>query len=124
MTFQYISSFVTLAVVDLEKVVCFYTQFLDIQPQTYIPNVYAEFQVSGLKLGIFKPKQTQEAEFCNLGNSASSLCLEVNDLESAIAYLTFIGYPPSGKILTATHGKEIYTYDPAGNRIILYESIK
>ncbi|MFM6271339.1 MAG: hypothetical protein ACKPFA_33295, partial [Dolichospermum sp.] len=56
-------------------------------------------------------------------NSAhASLCLEVNNLESAISYLTSLGYPPLGIIYTASHGKEIYAYDPDGNRLILHQS--
>ncbi|MBA2747243.1 MAG: hypothetical protein H0U45_00545 [Tatlockia sp.] len=51
-----------------------------------------------------------------------SLCLEVEDLASAIAYLINIGYPPPGEIVTASHGKEIYACDPDGNRLILHQS--
>jgi hypothetical protein len=32
-----------------------------------------------------------------------------------------LGYPPPGEIITASHGREIYTYDPAGNRLILHQ---
>nr|WP_289501139.1 hypothetical protein [Gloeocapsopsis sp. IPPAS B-1203] len=51
-----------------------------------------------------------------------SLCLEVSDLENAVAHLTSLGYPPLGETLTASHGKEIYAYDPQGNRLILHQS--
>ncbi|NJM72129.1 MAG: glyoxalase [Scytonema sp. RU_4_4] len=103
------------------SLVGFYTQFLRIEPTTYIPNVYAEFQFSGLKLGIFQPKQTHFFEFQNSVKSKMSLCLEVKDLESAIAHLTALGYPPPGEIINASHGREIYAYDPDGNRIILHQ---
>ena len=33
----------------------------------------------------------------------------------ARAHLTNIGYPPPGEIVTASHGKEIYAYNPDGN---------
>ena len=50
-----------------------------------------------------------------------SICLEVDDLKDAIAFLTEIGYPSSGDIIVSSHGKELYVYDPSGNRIILYQ---
>ena len=80
--FQCTNAFVTLASVKIESLVDFYTQLLGQAPTSYIPNIYAEFQLSGLRLGIFKPKE----------------------------------------ILTASHGKETYAYDPDGNRLILHQS--
>lgn len=122
MVFQCTEAFVTLASVDSEQLVLFYTNLLKQEPKPYIPNVYGEFQLPGLRLGIFKPKQTNQSEFENPVKSGMSLCLEVSDLEGAIAHLTGLGYPPSGEILTASHGREIYAYDPAGNRLILHQS--
>ncbi|WP_460202274.1 VOC family protein [Scytonema sp. NUACC21] len=122
MTIQFTDAFVTLATVHLENLVQFYTQFLGIEPTSIIPNVYAEFQFEGLKLGIFKPKNTHFSEFENSEKSKMSLCLEVRDLESAIAHLTALGYPPPGNITTASHGREIYAYDPDNNRLILHQS--
>lgn len=121
MDFSYSSAFVTLAAIDLEKLVLFYSNLLVIEPQPYVPNRYAEFQLPGLRLGIFQPKLTHQSEFKNSGN-AMSLCLEVSNLEKAIAHLTHLGYPPPGETLTASHGKEIYAYDPEGNRLILHQS--
>lgn len=122
MTFQCTEAFVTLATVNLEQLVQFYTQFFAIEPTTAIPNIYAEFQLSGLKLGIFKTKNSHSSEFQNSAKSTISLCLEVSDLEGAITHLTALGYPPLGEIITASHGKEIYAYDPDGNRLILHQS--
>lgn len=122
MVFQYTDAFVTIATINLEIVVKFYTNFMIKEPVTIIPNVYAEFQLSGVKLGIFKPKKTNESEFINSVKSKMSLCLEVSNLEDAIAHLTALGYPPPGEITTASHGREIYAYDPDGNRIILHQS--
>ncbi|MBD1834148.1 hypothetical protein H6F61_15970 [Cyanobacteria bacterium FACHB-472] len=121
MVFPCTAAFVTVATVNLEKLVSFYTNVLDQQPHPYIPNVYAEFQFPGLRLGIFKPKLTHSEEFVSL-KSGMSLCLEVTDLESAITHLTALGFPPPGDILTASHGREIYAYDPDGNRLILHQS--
>ena len=84
--------------------------------------MYAEFQLSGLRLGIFQPSKGNEAEFANSLNSKMSLCFEVRDLDGAIAHLTNIGYPPPGEVVIASHGKEVYAYDPDGNRLILHQS--
>jgi predicted enzyme related to lactoylglutathione lyase len=122
MSFLYTDAFVTLAAADVETLVQFYRQLLDREPNPYIPHIYAEFQVSGLRLGIFQPKPTHLQEFEQSTQSGMSLCLEVDDLEGAIAHLSSIGYPPPGEITTASHGREIYAYDPAGNRLILHQS--
>jgi hypothetical protein len=116
------NAFVTLAATDIQVLVEFYSQLLGIQPQSSIPEIYAEFQLPGLKLGIFQPKSTQVSEFIHQANTGISLCLEVMNLEEAIAMLSHLGYPPPGDILTASHGREIYAYDPMGNRLILYQS--
>lgn len=116
------AAFVTLADPNIERLVAFYTQLLGIQPQTYIEHSYGEFQLPGLRLGIFKPKPDQVSEFANQTQTGMSLCLEVEDLELAIACLQQLGYPPAGNIIIASHGREIYGYDPAGNRIILHQS--
>ncbi|MFB2836918.1 VOC family protein [Floridanema evergladense] len=117
-------AFVTLGVADFPKVIDFYSQFLNQEPQRYVPNVYGEFRFpGGLRLGIFQPKVQHSSEFSNSDRSGMSLCLEVEDLESAIAHLAALGYPPPGEITTASHGREIYAYDPAGNRLILHQSV-
>ncbi|NJL64631.1 MAG: VOC family protein [Methylacidiphilales bacterium] len=124
MFLQITDSLVTLASTNLEKIVDFYTAILSQQPIKYIPNVYAEFQLPGIKLGIFKPKPTHQSEFANSNQSKISLCLEVKNLENAIAHLSHLGYSPTGEITIASHGQEIYIYDPDGNRIILHQGSK
>ncbi len=123
MDFKFIDSLVTIASVNIEILVNYYEELFREKPCKYIPNVYAEFQLPNLKLGIFKPKPTYEAEFINATQSKISLCLEVNNLENALAHLTSLGYPPSASVITASHGREIYIYDPDGNRIILHEGV-
>lgn len=113
--------FVTLADPKIETLVEFYSQLFGIQPLSYIPHRYAEFQLPSLKLGIFKPKTPDISEFSPTGKTGMSLCLEVLDLEQAIAHLKNLGYPPQTEIITAAHGREIYAYDPMGNRLILYQ---
>lgn len=113
---------VTLAAFDFEQLLQFYSQLLQQQPQIFIPKVYAEFNLNGLRLGIFFPKESHLQEFSNSVGSGLSLCLEVEDLEQTIANLTRMGYPPLGHIVSASHGWEIYAYDPAFNRLILHQS--
>ncbi|HYW20307.1 MAG TPA: VOC family protein [Nodularia sp. (in: cyanobacteria)] len=121
MVFQYTEALVTLASINFANLVNFYTHFLNKQPSSLIPNVYAEFQLPGVKLGIFQPQKSHVSKFANSANSQISLCLEVSNLEQAIAHLTNLGYPPPGEISTASHGREIYAYDPDGNRLILHQ---
>jgi predicted enzyme related to lactoylglutathione lyase len=122
MSFQYSAALVTLADLNNEVLVKFYTKFLDIEPNPYIPNTYAEFQLPGLRLGIFKPKDSHKSEFAGHAKTGMSLCLEVSDIETAIARIWALGYPPPGEIITSGHGREIYAFDPAGNRLILHQS--
>ena len=48
--FMLTGAFVTIASINFEVVVEFYTQFLELTPQPYLPHVYAEFSVPGLKI--------------------------------------------------------------------------
>jgi predicted enzyme related to lactoylglutathione lyase len=121
MLFQCTDALVTLASFEFERLVSFYTNLFHQKPEHVISNVYAEFQLASLKLGIFKPKQTHYLEFEHSTKSKISLCLEVSSLEDAIAHLTALGYPPPGQIIIASHGREIYAYDPDGNRLILHQ---
>ena len=120
---MFTGAFVTIASINFEAVVGFYTQFLGIPPQPHLLDIYAEFSIAGLKLGIFCPKPSNYAEFQHPSQSGLSLCLEVVSLEDSIDKLAQLGYPPTGKITTASHGREIYAYDPDGNRLILHQSI-
>jgi predicted enzyme related to lactoylglutathione lyase len=121
---QYNNIFVTIATVNFDNLLNFYIQLLEKEPKKLIPNVYAEFQISSFSLGIFKPKKDSEPEFAINTKSPLSLCLEVSNLESAIIHLESLGYPPPGDICSASHGQEVYAYDPDGNRLILHQSQK
>ena len=113
---------VAIATDNIERAMDFYTQLLQQQPTKLIPHIYAEFQFPNLRLGIFTPKSTHGSEFQPSSHSTISLCLEVSNLEKAIAHLTNLGYTPPGEIIVASHGREIYAYDPDGNRLILHQS--
>ena len=117
---HYSDVFVTISTNKIQRLVDFYSQLFKKQPTVYQPSIYAEFQLEKFRLGIFQPKVEQQSEFENL-SSAMSLCLEVEQLEQVIAQISEMGYPPPGKIVEASHGREIYAYDPTGNRLILYQ---
>lgn len=118
---EYQTAFLAIATPNIETLVTFYKTILEQIPKPYLPNQYAEFQLEGgLKLGIFQPKDTHQAEFSQPEKSAMNLCIEVSHLDSAIAQLSALGYPPLGEVVTASHGKETYAYDPDGNRLILH----
>lgn len=118
---SFTEAFITLASLKLDVQVKFYSELLAIAPNPNTPN-YAEFRLPGLRLAIFKPKADNASEFAAASSGAMSLCIEVRDLEKAIARLTALGYPPSGDIMHTSHGQEIYAYDPDGNRLILHQS--
>jgi predicted enzyme related to lactoylglutathione lyase len=115
------TAFITLATPHLAALVQFYSQLLDQAPQPWIPEVYAEFHLSALRLGLFQPKPHHQSEFTAPSSGGMSLCLEVENLEDAIAQFTALGCPPPGPVITASHGREIYAYDPDGNRVILHQ---
>ncbi len=117
------TALVTIASVEFDLVVDFYTKFLEAAPVKELPGGYAEFAIASLRLGIFRPQLSNRAEFSQPSQSAMSLCLEVVSLEKSIAQLVRLGYPPPGEIITAAHGREIYAYDPEGNRLILHQSV-
>ncbi|MEM7769156.1 MAG: VOC family protein [Cyanobacteria bacterium P01_A01_bin.37] len=124
MTFRCKEAFIALAAEDFERIVGFYTQVFECEPQPYLANRYAEFRLPGVKLGVFKPTASHSPEFAAPAYSGWSLCIEVDDLDGAIAHIRNLGYAPPRSITTASHGREAYAYDPAGNRLILHESLE
>lgn len=115
-------AFVALATSQLNETAKFYEALLQQSPAEFVADRYAEFAIAGLKLALFQPQPDHQSEFSQPANAALSLCLEVPDIEEAIAHLTQLGYPPSGKISQASHGREVYAYDPGGNRLILHQA--
>lgn len=115
-------AFLTLGSRQFEPLVRFYEGLFDQKAQPYSPDRYAEFNLPGLRLAIFRPAANHELGFGQSSSGGMSMCLEVADLEGAIAHLTALGYPPPGSVITASHGREIYAYDPDGNRLILHQA--
>lgn len=121
MNFKYLDIFVVISVNEIQALTDFYSQLLQKAPDVNRPGIYSEFKLEKIRIGIFKPKPERQSEFEN-SSSAMSLCLEVEDINKAIAMLNKLNCPPPGEIIEASHGKEIYAYDPAGNRLILHQS--
>ena len=116
--------FVALADFDGRRLKAFYRALLDLEPAIDIPQVYTEFQLPQLRIGLFRPNVAHQAEFLGASSGGMSLCLEVGNLEAAVEQLTQLGCPPPETIRQASHGREIYAYDPCGNRLIFHESFK
>ena len=117
------TAWLTIGTAHFTEVVEFYRLVLQQEPKPFSPERYAEFHLPSLRLGIFRPQADHQQEFAQSNHSGFSLCLEVDNLEMAIAQFQRgnLTLNPS-QIQTASHGREIYVYDPAGNRIILHES--
>lgn len=120
MNFKFFDVFLALSTENIQTLTDFYSQLLQREPDVFRPTVYAEFQLEKLRIAIFKPKLERKQEFENFG-SGMSLCLEVEDINLAISNLIDMGFPPPGEIIEASHGKEIYAYDPEGNRLIIHQ---
>ena len=122
MSLRYRAIYVALADLDGHSLKQFYQALLGQNPVIDIPDIYAEFALEGLRIGLFKPSNTHRTEFESLSSGGMSLCIEVENIKKAIAHLTTLGYPPPGPIQHTSHGREIYAYDPQGNRLILHEA--
>ncbi len=121
MALRFRRAFVALATPNFEQIVDFYQTLLDQSPKPFMAQRYAEFQLGeSLSLAIFPPKPEQQDAFALNSAGPLSLCLEVEDLASVIAHLDAQDCP-HGEILKASHGQEIYAYDPQGNRLIVYQ---
>ncbi len=118
------TAWLTLGTKQFTEVVDFYRDVLQQKPKPFSPERYAEFHLPGLRLGIFRPQADHQREFAQSAQSGFSLCLEVEDLETAIAHFQQVNPGINlSQIQTASHGREIYVYDPAGNRLILHQSV-
>ena len=119
---RYTEAFVALAGLQFSKTVTFYETLPEQPPQSLLPGKYAEWTLrGGLKLGIFCPQVSHRQEFQASGAGSISLCLEVDHLDQAVAQLQGLGYSPPDSVQTASHGQEVYAYDPEGNRLILHQ---
>lgn len=122
--FNYSAALITIAAVDFDRLLDFYSVLLQQAPQPHQPHVYGGFKIAGIDLGIFQPKASNNQEFAHQTAGAVSLCLSVDNLEKVLEHLATNGYPQTPTVLNASHGRECYIYDPDGNRIILHQGQK
>jgi predicted enzyme related to lactoylglutathione lyase len=122
--FNYSAALVTIAAIDFDRLLAFYSVLLQQAPQPHQPHVYGGFKIAGIDLGIFQPKASNNQEFAGQTPGAVSLCLSVDNLEKVLEHLATNGYPQTSTVLNASHGRECYIYDPDGNRIILHQGQK
>lgn len=120
--FDYQGVFVTLADSNFPQLVEFYQDLFACKPTVFLPLRYGEFNLKGLRLGIFCPKVSQKGEFEHSECSGMSFCVVVEDLLAVMAYVEVKGCRRSS-VMRSSHGEEFYTYDPAGNRIIFYQPL-
>lgn len=123
MNWQCLEAFVALGSIapdKLDNLVTFYTRLLGQKPQPHQPGTYAEFRLPGLRLAIFLPKIDRQTEFQQTKAGSMSICIQVQSLTEVIEDLEIMAHPVSN-IITASHGRELYTYDPDGNRLIFYQ---
>lgn len=110
----------TIAAVEFDRSVTFYRHLFQQEPQRFAPGKYAEFETTGIRLGIYRPTMEESPEKAPITLfPAVSLCVQIEDLDKAIADLEPEAHV--GEIRSVSHGREAYAYDPDGNRIILYE---
>jgi len=117
---NYRRGILAIATQQFDPLVQFYQQLLHQEPTRFSPGIYAEFQLPGLTLGLFHPKTPPLS--LPPGHHHLGICLEVEDLDAAIAHLTQLGHPPQAPIRLASHGREVDAYDPEGNWLIVYEA--
>jgi catechol 2,3-dioxygenase-like lactoylglutathione lyase family enzyme len=122
MNFSITRAFVTIAVANWQQSLDFYQGLLQLTPKVLQADRYAEFQRPDGAIALYQPRSEESPQSFPANHYPSmSLCLQVPDLQAAIAHLERMGYAPPAGIQRSQHGQEIYIYDPNGNRIILYE---
>ncbi|MGI0491316.1 VOC family protein [Alkalinema pantanalense CENA528] len=122
---SYTSAWVTIAALDLERSQQFYQALFACEPSRVLADRYVEFQLSDLRVGIYRPTKNSphpsEMPAIAISSEASmSLCFQVQDLDATIAQLGGLEIPHDVMAI-ASHGREVYAYDPDGNRLIFYQ---
>jgi catechol 2,3-dioxygenase-like lactoylglutathione lyase family enzyme len=107
---------VSIATPDLPRLQAFYQDLLGTEPVAVIPEIYVEFQLSGLRLGLYR---SHHPDFV-AQPGAISICLQVKSLEAFLQNPSLPGLQLSSE-RHAEHGKEVDCRDPDGNRIVIHE---
>lgn len=123
MAIDFAEAWVAIGAEEFAATVDFYSALFGREPDVRVRDIYVEFRLPQLRLGIFRPRQGHEAEFRNPPGKSCGLnmVLRVKDLDLALSQWAHLGVPPPDKITPISGGREAYAYDPCGNRILLVE---
>ena len=123
MSIDYTEVFVAIGSENFDKTVAFYVAVLGREPDERTRDIHVAFHLPGLRLAVFKPRAAHTAFFRNPPDrhSGLSLVLRVPNVERAAAELTRLGAPSPSPVIETSLGREVYGYDPDGNRLILVQ---
>ncbi|MEL7084052.1 MAG: VOC family protein [Cyanobacteria bacterium J06597_1] len=110
------TALLSIATPNLPSMQAFYCALLDTPPAVVLDNTYLEFRLAGFRLGLYR-SNNPEYRAC-LG--ASSLCLQVEDLDAMLA-LPVLQSVSISSLRSEFHGREVDFCDPDGNRIVIHE---
>lgn len=91
----------------------FYRDLLG-EPQRLVPEKWASFSCGGTRLVLWAASPRPQT-----AGGALQLCLEVADLDAALASLSARAI--CSAIQVASHGREFFLNDPDGNELIVYQ---
>lgn len=116
---NYQKGLIALGAAHFEEVIQFYEKLFGTKPADAIGQSYVEFNVAGLRLGIFKPREHNVEKFENKSREGHglSICFQLQNLDELIAECRAKGFEITDPIPTK-HGREAFLYDPQHNRLI------
>lgn len=116
---NYQKGLIALGAARFEEVVAFYEKLFGTKPIDAIGQSYVEFDIAGLRIGIFKPRETNLEKFENKDRDGHglSICFQLQHLDDLIAECRAKGFD-IGDPITTRHGREAFLYDPQHNRLI------
>ncbi|MGK7911622.1 MAG: VOC family protein [Synechococcus sp.] len=110
------TALLSIATSNLVRMQEFYCSLLETPPAVVLEETYLEFRLKGLRLGLYR-SHNPDYLAC-LG--ASSLCLQVQDLDAVLA-LPILKSVSISPLRSEFHGREVDFCDPDGNRIVVHE---
>lgn len=114
-------AFVALGSPNFAATMAFYEGLTGQPPQAYRPDRYGEFFLGDLKIAIFRPHPDHCTQFRQPAGSMG-LCVPVPDLDQTLERLRDLPGARWGEVQVSSHGREVYCFDPAENRLIFYQA--
>jgi len=110
---------------DVEAAVAFYTKYLDFEPQTNFPPVFADVTRGNLRLLLAGPTSSAGQAMPDGARPGpggwNRIHLIVDDIEAEVARLRDAGALFRNDIVEGPAGKQILLLDPSGNVVELFE---